>query len=93
MSIERKGIELIIKTFFSKPKYDISCFQGDYGFSIVVYIDSYDIFAIGFFEDLPTLVFRKPLEFNDEFATLNSIFDLDQVGLFRYDIRGIKDDK
>lgn len=93
MSIKRKGIDLIIETFFPKPKYDVGCFQGDYGFSTVVYIDSYEIFSISFFEDLPTLIFHKPFEFNDEFTTLNSIFDLDQVGLFRYDIRGIKDDK
>ena len=28
----------------------------------------------------------------DEYATLKSIFDLDQVGLYRYDIKGFKDD-
>lgn len=93
MSIKRKGIDLIIKTFFPKPKYDVSCFQGDYGFSTVVYIDSYEIFSIVFLNASPMLIFHKPFEFNDEFTTLNSIFDLDQVGLFRYDIRGIKDGK
>lgn len=93
MSIKRKGINLIIETFFPKPKYDVSCLQSDYGFSTIVYIDSYEIFSISFFEASPMLIFRKPLAFKDEFTTLNSIFDLDQVGLFRYDIRGIKDGK
>lgn len=92
MSVKRKGIDLILKTFFPEPKYDVSCFQGDYGFSTVVYIDSCEIFSISFFE-IPMLIFRKPLEYKDEFTALNSIFDLEQVGIFRYDIKGIKDDK
>jgi hypothetical protein len=38
------------------------------------------------------LALCKPNTYADEYATLNEVFDLDQVGLYRYDIKGFKDD-
>lgn len=93
--IDIKSLDKLLKTLFPEPKYSISCYQSDHGFSLIVYINTYEIFSISFsisFFDIPMLVFCKPSTYADEYAILESIFDLDQVGLYRYDIKGFKDD-
>lgn len=91
MVIDMESLDKLLKTLFPEPKYSVSCYQGDYGFSIIVYIDTCEVFSIEFYKT-PMLAFSRPLRYADEYATLNSIFDLDQVGLYSYDIKGFKDD-
>jgi hypothetical protein len=91
MVIDMKSLDKLLGTLFPEPKYSISCYQGDHGFSLIVYIDTCEVFSISFF-GTPMLAFRKPHRFADEYSTLKSIFDLDRVGLYRYDIKGFKDD-
>ena len=86
-----ESLDKLLKTLFPEPKYSISCYQSDHWFNLVVYIGTCEVFSICFF-DTPMLAFCKPHRFADEYATLKSIFDLDQVGLYRYDIKGFKDD-
>ena len=91
MVIDMESLDKLLKTLFPEPKYSISCYQSDHGFSLIVYIGTCEVFSINFF-DIPILAFCKPNTYADEYATLKSIFDLDQVGLYRYDIKGFKDD-
>ena len=93
--IDMESLDKLLKTLFPEPKYSISCYRSDHGFSLIVYIDTCEIFSISFsisFYSIPMLVFCRPYTYADEYATLESIFDLDQVGLYRYDIKGFKDD-
>ena len=91
MVINMESLDKLLNTLFPEPKYSISCYQSDHGFSLIVYIGTCEVFSINFF-DIPMLAFCKPNTYADEYATLKSIFDLDQVGLYRYDIKGFKDD-
>ena len=91
MVINMESLDKLLNTLFPEPKYSISCYQSDHGFSLIVYIGTCEVFSICFFST-PTLAFCKPSTYADEYATLKSIFDLDQVGLYRYDIKGFKDD-
>lgn len=91
MVIDMESLDKLLKTLFPEPKYSVSCYHGDHGFSLVVYIGSCEVFSIEFYKT-PMLVFSRPLKYAEEYATLNSIFDLEQVGLYSYDIKGFKDD-
>lgn len=91
MVIDMESLDKLLGTLFPEPKYSISCYQSDHGFSLIVYIGTCEVFSICFFST-PTLAFCKPNTYADEYAILKSIFDLDQVGLYRYDIKGFKDD-
>lgn len=91
MVIDMESLDKLLGTLFPEPKYSISCYQSDHGFSLIVFIGTCEVFSINFF-DIPILAFCKPNTYADEYAILKSIFDLDQVGLYRYDIKGFKDD-
>ena len=82
MVINMESLDKLLNTLFPEPKYSISCYQSDHGFSLIVYIGTCEVFSICFFST-PTLAFCKPNTYAD---------DLDQVGLYRYDIKGFKDD-
>ena len=79
MVIDMESLDKLLRTLFPEPKYGISC------------IGTCEVFSICFYS-VPILCFCKPNTFADEYAILKSIFDLDQVGLYRYDIKGFKDD-
>ena len=91
MVIDMESLDKLLRTLFPEPKYGISCYQSDHGFSLIVFIGTCEVFSICFYS-VPILCFCKPNTFADEYAILKSIFDLDQVGLYRYDIKGFKDD-
>lgn len=91
MVIDIESLDKLLGTLFPEPKYSISCYQNDHGFSLIVYIGTCEVFSMCFLSTL-MLAFSRPLKYADEYATLNSIFDLEQVGLYRYDIKGFKDD-
>lgn len=91
MIIDMESLDKLLGTLFPEPKYSISHYQSDHGFSFIVFINTCEVFSISFY-DTPMLAFRKPNTYADEYAILKSIFDLDQVGLYRYDIKGFKDD-
>ena len=89
--IDMESLDKLLGTLFPEPKYSISCYQSDHGFSLIIYIGTCEVFSISFYST-PMLAFCKPNTYADEYAILKSIFDLDQVGLYRYDIKGFKDD-
>ena len=46
MVINMESLDKLLNTLFPEPKYSISCYQSDHGFSLIVYIGTCEVFSI-----------------------------------------------
>ena len=91
MDICRETVNKVIETLFPRPKYRLSEYISDSGFNYFVYNDYDEIFSFSFYR-APEIFFTKPIEYQNEFNTLNEVFELDKISLYSYEIKGFKDD-
>ena len=91
MDICRETVNKVLETLFPEPNYRLHEYIGDSGFTYAIYNDHDEIFSFSFYR-APEIFFTKPNKYYDEFNTLNVVFELDQVGLYSYEIKGFKND-
>lgn len=94
MGMCKEVIGKVLGTLFPKPRYDLFNHVDSSGFSYYLY-DKYDnereIF-IFYSYNKPEVYFRNIIKNQNEFLTLNEIFNLNQIGLHSYAVKGFKDD-
>lgn len=91
MDICRETVSKIIEILFPRPKYHLHEYIGDSGFTYCIYNDSDEIFSFSFYR-APEIFFTKPIKYQNEFNTLNGVFELDKISLYSYEIKGFKND-
>ena len=90
MDISIELLDKVLNTLFPKPEYDSHMYTYNRRFEYYLYDErGYEVFSI-YFHEKPVMYFLKPVKYQNVFTTLNEVFDLDRVGIHKYEIKGIK---
>lgn len=90
MDICKETVCKVLETLFPEPNYSLHEYVSDSGFNYCIYNDHDEVFSFSFFR--PEIFFTKRNKYHDEFNTLNEVFELEQISLYSYEIKGFKDD-